>query len=243
MAQVTVELGRLLTTDFKLFDFDYQFDDANFKERIEQEILDYYYDSEIGYETPDMFKRRFKARWTRIMPYYNELYNTTLLAYNPLTNYKVEDALEQLATSTNTQTTDMTLTGTNTVKNTGTNSIEGTIHDSTSVDDNTKSSDYPQQPIAGGDFLSGESTGSTNSTADSTNNATTTLDTTIATTDSGTNAGTITNTGSVDTGYTKTIEGITGITYPELIEKHRGAILRINDMIIQEMKKCFILLY
>jgi hypothetical protein len=46
-----------------------------------------------------------------------------------------------------------------------------------------------------------------------------------------------------NTDYTKTIEGITGITYPELIEKHRDSLLRINDRIIEEMKACFILVY
>jgi hypothetical protein len=36
MAMVTVELGRLLDkTNFKLFDFDYSFDDTNFKAQLE----------------------------------------------------------------------------------------------------------------------------------------------------------------------------------------------------------------
>jgi hypothetical protein len=65
----------------------------------------------------------------------------------------------------------------------------------------------------------------------------------VTTTDSGTNRGTVTNEATQNTDYTKTIEGITGITYPELIEKHRDSLLRINDRIIEEMKPCFILVY
>jgi hypothetical protein len=83
---------------------------VTFKAQIEQQLLDYYYDHEIGQETPDMFKRKFKANWNRIIPYYNKLYNTTLLAYNPLSNYKVEEVLDQLAATNNTVTNDLTLT-------------------------------------------------------------------------------------------------------------------------------------
>ena len=104
MAQATVELRTLLErTNFKLFDFDYAFDDKTFKAQLEQQIIDYYYDYEIGQETPDMFKRKFKARWNRIISYYNKMYNTTLLTYNPLTNEKLTEVLDQLAASSNTQ--------------------------------------------------------------------------------------------------------------------------------------------
>jgi hypothetical protein len=244
MAQVTVELGRLLDkTNFQLFDFDYQLDDANFKAQLEQQIIDYYYDYEIGFETPDMFKRKFKARWNRIISYYNKLYNTTLLDYNPLSNYKLEEVLDQLATNNNTQTTDMSTSANNTQKNTGTNTVEGHGSDETTTNDSATNSDYPQQPIAGGSYASGATTGTATSNSDSTNDVTTTLDTTVTVTDSGTNRGTISNETTQNTDYTKSIEGITGITYPELIEKHRDSLLRINDRIIEEMKPCFILVY
>jgi hypothetical protein len=244
MAEATVELGRLLDkTNFKLFDFTYQFDDTNFKAQLEQQIIDYYYDYEIGFETPDMFKRKFKARWNRIIKYYNELYNTTLLTYNPLSNYKLEEVLDQLATTNNTQATDMSTSANNTQKNTGTNVVEGHGSDETTTTNTSTDSDYPQQPIAGGNYASGATSGNATANSDSTNDVTTTLDTTVTITDSGTNRGTVTNEATQNTDYTKTIEGITGITYPELIEKHRDSLLRINDRIIEEMKACFILTY
>jgi hypothetical protein len=216
MAETTVELGRLLTTDFKLFDFTYQFDDQAFKAQLEQNILDYYYDYEIGFETPDMFKRKFKARWNRIISYYNQLYNTTLLDYNPLSNYKLEEVLDQLATSTNTQTTDMATAANTTVTNTGTNKVEGTGNDETTTNNTSTNSDYPQQPIAGGSYASEANTGTATSTSDSTNNVTTTLDTQVTNTDSGTNTGTVKNDNESNTDYTKTIEGVTGISYPRI---------------------------
>jgi hypothetical protein len=263
-----VELGRLLDkTNFELFDFDYQFDDATYKAQLEKNIIDFYYDYEIGMETPDMFKRKFKARWTRIIPFYNKLYNTTLLMYNPLTNYSIKEALEQLSTTTNTQNTDMAFssTGKNTATGTTTGSqdVTGTkSEDSTTTNNLTskldideQTSDYPQQPIAGGDYLQGARSGTntTTNTGDVTHaidasdsshvDNSTETNNEINTTDSSTNKGSVTNNGTANTDYSKTIEGITGTTYPELIQKHREALLRINDMVIEEMKKCFILVF
>jgi hypothetical protein len=227
MAQVTVELGQLLNSDFKLFDFDYQFDDQTFKAQLEQTITDYFYDYEIGHETPDMFKRKFKARWQRIMPYYNKLYNSTLLDYNPLTNQKLTETLDQTLTNNLTEATDMSLgvIGTNTTTTSGGNDV--------TLD--TKTSDYPQQPIAGSDYAAGETNQTTHSTIDSTD--TTNVNST------NTNRGTVTNEGTVTTDYSKVIEGITGFTYPDLIQKHRDVLIRINDRIIEEMKPCFILVF
>jgi hypothetical protein len=260
MAEVTVELGRLLDkTNFKLFDFTYQFDDSNFKAQLEQQIIDYYYDYEIGFETPDMFKRKFKARWNRIIGYYNKLYNTTLLTYNPLTNYKLEEVLDQLASTNNTQTTDLRLTGSSNGSTIVAQDVIGNNTENTTTTNNLNSqttsnetnSDYPQQPIAGGNYASGAATGSSTTTNTGTvkNDTTVTTDnrtdntTTNETTDSTTNTGTVTNEATANMDYTKTIEGVTGTTYPELIEKHRDSLLRINDRIIEEMKPCFILVY
>jgi hypothetical protein len=130
-----------------------------------------------------------------------------------------------------------------TAKNTGSTTIEQHESDETTGSGSTTNSDYPQQPIAGGNYASGAATTNNTTSTDTTNDVTNTIDTQTTTTDSGTNRGSVTNSGSIDTDYTKTIEGITGITYPELIEKHRDSLLRINDRIIEEMKPCFILVY
>lgn len=227
MAQSTVELRNLLTTNFKLFDFDYVFDDPVFKAKMEQYITDFYYDYEIGFETPDMFKRKFKARWKRIIPYYNQLYNTTLLAYNPLKNYSVSEALDQLST-------------TESITDAVTDNISESITDTTgnshtvASSDNTDS-DYPQQPIAGGDYLKGASSTDNESTTNDDGNVTNNT--------TGNVTGNVTGNTTTNNDYTKTIEGITGTTYPELIQKHRDALLRVQDMVIEEMKCCFILVY
>lgn len=203
MAQVTVELRNLLKTDFELFDFDYPFDDRQFAKELEQAVIDHYYFYEIGSETPDQFKHRFKSRWLSMIGYYNELHNTTLLKYDLLSNYSLTEAVEQLNTTNSTQDT----TGTS----------------SSSSDSNSKGSEYPQQPIAGGDFLSDE----TRTTVDSEVHDTTKL----------------VGSSTEEQTYQKKIEGLTGTSYPELIQKHRDSLIRIKKMVIEELKPCFILVH
>lgn len=236
MAQTTIELRRLLTLPgFTLFDFPYQLDDANFKKDLEKFVIDFFYDMEIAFETPDMFKRKFQARWLRIIPYYNHLYNTTLLQYNPLINSKMTEALEQLATSSSTQDSTTATTG----SATNTTDASGTNNSTTTSDSNTKGSDYPQQPIAGGNYLANEAiTDSTQTTTgDNTNTATTTTD------DEGTATASTEASSTNNSNYTKTIEGMTGTTYQQLIAAERENILRIQDLVIAEMKPCFMMVY
>lgn len=170
MAQVTVELGNLLKTDFKLFDFDYAFDDKAFAQELEQAVIDFYYDYEIGRETPDAFKRTFRRRWLSVVAYYNKLHNMTLLEYNPLINYKMSEALEQLATTSRQQDSTTDSASTSNTTDSRTNDTTTTASDEVTQEgdstntrtDNTQSvtnssdtmSDYPQQAIAGGDYLS-----------------------------------------------------------------------------------------
>lgn len=275
MAQVTVELRNLLKTNFKLFDFDYHFDDKNFAKELEQAVIDHYYNYEIGQEVPDDFKRVFKRRWLQAMSYYNQLHNTTLLKYNPLINHKMSEAMEQLKKTNSTQdnTSSTTSEGqTDTTNSDSTRTTDNrkdkstTTSDSTRTDNlsqtntgNEKASDYPQQAIAGGDYLSGERT-TTNTNKNTGTQDNTSMQTAEGTsentgTSSSDSTGSSTNKDSVDseantitqgtdnTHYEKTIEGLTGTTYQDLIMKERENMLRISGMLIEELKPCFILVH
>jgi hypothetical protein len=236
MAQTTVELRRLLTMPgFELFDFDYQFDDANFKAQLEERVIDYFYDMEIAFETPDMFKRKFKARWLRAIDYYNNLYNTTLLQYNPLINSKMSEALDQLATASSTQDNNTTTTGSGSTSSEGTATNDST----TTTDSNSTGSDYPQQPIAGGNYAAtaADSNSTQTTTGSNDNNSTTTSN------DESTAVGKTTVDSTNNTNYAKTIEGLTGTSYQALIAAERENILRIPNMIIDELKPCFMMVY
>lgn len=246
MAEATLELRHLLASDFKLFDFDYQFDDANFKNEIEQAIIDQFYFNEIGQETPDRFKHRFMTRFKRIIPYYNELYNTTLLSYNPLVNYTINEGLNQLAETTNNQenigktTTSQDSTATSNNSGTTTNSADTsseslttndtqtTTEGNTTSSTNDKENDFPDTGIAGATFLAGEKESSGTSTNTSTSKNTGTVDTDTTSHSEGTttssDTGTSTNelSGTTDTTNDIVSRGTNKSNYEKTIEGLTG---------------------
>lgn len=68
----------------KIFDFDYPIFDENYRSVLETKIIKHYYTREIGAETVGLWKFWLNERMNRIMPYYNQLYKSELLDFNPL---------------------------------------------------------------------------------------------------------------------------------------------------------------
>ena len=74
-------MGHYTTTIRTLIDnnFDFELDeypifDETYRETLNQNILNHYYNDEIGFETASLFRFHLKARLNEIMPYYNNLY-------------------------------------------------------------------------------------------------------------------------------------------------------------------------
>ena len=67
----------------KVFDFDFPIFDESYRNVLENKILKHYYTREIGAETVGLWKHWLCTRLNEIMPYYNQLYNSTLLEFNP----------------------------------------------------------------------------------------------------------------------------------------------------------------
>ena len=70
----------------KIFDFDYPIFDVAYKPILESKILRHFYTREIGFETVGLWKLKLSARLNDIMPYYNKLYESELIEFNPLYN-------------------------------------------------------------------------------------------------------------------------------------------------------------
>lgn len=68
----------------KIFDFDYPIFDANYKSILQRKILKHYYTREIGAETVGLWKHFLDRKMNEIMPYYNKLYLSETLDFNPL---------------------------------------------------------------------------------------------------------------------------------------------------------------
>lgn len=67
-----------------VFDFEYPIFDENYRSVLETKILRHYYTREIGLETVGLWKLKLCTRLNDIMPYYNQLYKSELLEFNPL---------------------------------------------------------------------------------------------------------------------------------------------------------------
>ena len=70
----------------KIFSFDYPIFDEKYRGVLETKILKHYYTREIGLETVGLWLHKLDVKMNEIMPYYNQLYNSCLLEFNPFYN-------------------------------------------------------------------------------------------------------------------------------------------------------------
>lgn len=68
----------------KIFNFSYPIYDENYRSVLETKILKHFYTREIGLETVGLWKLKLDTKMNEIMPYYNQLYKSALLEFNPL---------------------------------------------------------------------------------------------------------------------------------------------------------------
>lgn len=67
----------------KVFNFDFPMFDESYRNVLCTKILKHYYTREICEETVGLWKLRLNTRLNEIMPYYNQLYKSELLEFNP----------------------------------------------------------------------------------------------------------------------------------------------------------------
>lgn len=63
---------------------DYPIFDENYREVLDTKILRHYYTREICEETVGLWKLRLNTRMNEIMPYYNKMYESELIKFNPM---------------------------------------------------------------------------------------------------------------------------------------------------------------
>lgn len=238
------------------------FDEA-YRKIICKKILKHFYLREIGAETFGIWKFWMNTKMEELLPYYNQLWKSELLEFNPL--YDVD------VTKTYTKTGDTDTTNTNTVNKSGssstdesgstdstdkvTNTTTGTTDTTTTNTSNKKDrySDTPQGTLSNIEsntyltnarIIDETNSGTSNTTIE--NNSTT--DDTYAETrgnktensfeneEKGNNTGTINSTEE----YTDHIIGKTASgSYSEMLLKFRETFLNIDMMFINEFEELF----
>lgn len=67
-----------------VFSFDFPVFDPSYKSVLCTKILRHYYTREIGFETVGLWKLKLQTKLNEIMPFYNQLYESELIKFNPL---------------------------------------------------------------------------------------------------------------------------------------------------------------
>lgn len=207
-----------------VFNFDFPIFDEEYRTVLETKILRHYYMYEIGLETVGLWKMQLETKLNEIMPYYNQLYKSELLEFNPLynTDYTREGNRDNK--------------GTKDSSNTGNSSRDGTTtnEQDTKTDNVNAYSDTPQGSLTDVKNLKYL----TNATiVDDTMN--TSGSTTITDKTNTTNTGKESSTSTDE--YIEKIKGNTGNNNSEMLMKFRETFLNIDMMIIEDLADLFYL--
>ena len=219
----------------KIFDFDFPIFDESYRTVLETKILRHFYTREICCETVALWKLYLCDKMNMIMPYYNQLYKSELLEFNPL--YDVDITRERDVSGS--EDKDNTVTETDKQNSTTNNNQTGEYSDSSNSTNMNLYSDTPQGAInnvENGDYLTNitkdTNSGSSNGNNTVTNRGESTFDgnrnvkgnETIATTEK----------------YLEKVSGKQGnVSYSELILKYRQTFLNIDLMVISELETLF----
>ena len=91
MSSYTVELRQLIQNGYDIGLKDYPIFDESYRETLNNKIIMHYWMREIGAETAGLFKLYLNRTMGEIMPYYNQLYKSTQIDFDPLNAYNYSE--------------------------------------------------------------------------------------------------------------------------------------------------------
>lgn len=112
----------------KVFDFNFPIFDENYRNVLCTKILKHFYTREICAETVGLWKLMLDTRLNEIMPYYNQLYKSELLEFNPFYDVDLTRQHQLEKEETTAQDVDDTMT----------NSKNGKVTDDTHTTGNSR---------------------------------------------------------------------------------------------------------
>lgn len=256
-AQYTVPLCNLVESGFDIGLKDYPIWDEDYRNILNDKIIKHYWFREIGAETPGLFTFWLNRTMHEIMPYYNQLYRTTIYEYNPIHNvdYEEEYTLSRDRTRTDVSSSETTMSGSSQDNVTSEGNITGNTSSETETADKSRVTevDTPQGVVGlnEGDNVEYASKVTFNKDEGTSNSNTDTVqssDSSTASTGSSESSGTYSgnNTSNVDDTetYLRRLKGNYGVkTSQAMIREERDLIINIDMMIIKDLADCFMNLY
>lgn len=253
----------------KIFNFDFPIFDESYRSVLETKIIKHYYTREISAETVGLWQLWLDTKLNEIMPYYNKLYESELLEFNPFYDADYTKTGNRDADKTGTEEDNISHDVERNGKGTVTNDFDSTttrtnnLTESTNMSNAPKTetweefSDTPQGALTGVRNLN-YLTNARHITEDGTGSSTTG---TVSNTGTVQDVGDSTNTETRNTIDTeeRTIDGtktynlnnteeylehvvgkFPGNSYASLLNEYRKTFLNIDMMIIKDLRSLFI---
>lgn len=118
MAIYTITIRSLMENGFDFGLKEYPIFDENYRNTLNKNILEYYFESEIGLETPALFKRILNSRMNLIMQKYNSMYQSIQeVLENPLSNMNLKETFSSNSSANGTGTSNSSSTSSSNGKN------------------------------------------------------------------------------------------------------------------------------
>ena len=239
----------------KIFDFDFPIFDENYRNVLETKILKHYYTREIGLETYGLWKLKLDTKLNEIMPFYNQLYKSALLEFNPLyeVDYSKTGNRDSSGTRDNTENNSETYDESTDINESHdestTNSNDGTLTKGTTTTTTNYFSDTPQGSISNvidGTYLTNATynavgnTGSDNTSnsgsVDSEGSSKSKNEKDCSRKGSKTSNSNLTDTES----YLESVRGkMSSKSYSALLMEYRETFINIDMMLIEELSDLF----
>ena len=214
MAHYTITIQTLINNNFDFQLDKYPIFDENYRETLNNKILNHYFDAEIGFETAPLFRHYLLAKLNEIMPLYNIMYE------------KQKDLLENIFGNVN-------LTETFEGENSNNSNVSNNSQSNSTGNSNMKNlfQDTPQGEL---------DTTSINNQKWATNLSLNENNTNGNITDNSTSVGNSNGTNN----YIKKIIGNNGGKYNiELLKEIQNSIINIDIMVINELQDLFMGIY
>ena len=223
----------------KIFTSKAPFFDEDYRSVLCQKILKHYYLREICCETVGIWKLWMNTRLEEIMPYYNQLYESAKIEFNPMHDVNVTRTHDRNVAGTSKE--DGTRTDSATDKRTLTGS-----RDVSNTSDETRKDLYSDTPQGAITNLENESY--LTNARKITDNATESSNTDYSETEDKTSKvdGVTSSTGSSSTNenYSEIVIGKQGTeSFSDLLNKYRETFLNIDMRVIEEFSDLFIQIY
>lgn len=218
MSKYTIELRHLHEDpNFEIFDFHYDFYDEELKANFQKKFINHYYFDEIGAETVSRWKHQLASRLNMIYPYYYQLYQTELESkgINFLLNKDLREEFERIVEGTE-QSNSQGATN-------GTNNGDSKMHSKVSNLENG---------VASVSMDRGDLTGESEDQSTTTNETKTNTTAQNEKTDKQTEKTILVSQGNIGT-----------TSSAELLDKWRSVLINIDQMIIDECKDLFMMIY